>query len=66
MDSSSNIYEKNRISYIVAQRRYNYNRPTKYVYCKTPDSFYIIVGLIGMYVGVYMIIYSIYKVTDLK
>lgn len=66
MESSSNIYEKNRISFINAQRKHNYNRPTQYVYCKTPDSCYIIVGLISMYIGVYMIIYSIYKVTDLK
>lgn len=60
MDSSTNIYEKNRISFINSQRKYK-NIPTQYNYCKTPSTFYIIVGLIGMYIGVYIIIYSLYK-----
>jgi len=61
MDSSNNIYEKNRISYIVVQRRYNYNTPTYHLYYKEKSTCYIIVGLIAMYLGVCMIIYSAYK-----
>ena len=68
MDSSTNIYEKNRISYIVSQRqqKYNFNIPTEIYYHKTKGTCYIIVGLMAMYLGIYMIIYSTYKVSDLK
>lgn len=61
MGSFSNIYKKNRVSYIVAQRRYNYNTPTCHLYYKEKATCYIIVGLIAIYLGVCMIIYSVYK-----
>lgn len=61
MVSSINIYEKNRISYIVAKKRYNYNIPPYHLYYKEKTTCYIIIGLIAMYIGVYMIICSTYK-----
>lgn len=68
MDSSTNIYEKNRISHIVTERqkKYNFNKPTEIYYYKPKGTCYIIIGLISMYLGIYMIISSIYKGTNLK
>ena len=67
MDSSTNIYEKNRISYIFAQRqkKYNFNTPTEISLHKTNVSCYIIIGLLAMYIGMYIIIFSINKGTNL-
>lgn len=59
MDSSSNIYQKNRISYINSQLKNNYNTSSKFYISKTKDTCYLIVGLLAMYVGFYMIISSV-------
>lgn len=59
--NSSNIYEKNRISYINTQR-INSDMIREFNY-KTKSTCYIIVGLLTMYIGLYMIINSIYKGT---
>lgn len=66
MESFTDIYEKNRISYIVAERqkKYNFDTPTNNFYYKTKGTCYIIVGLMAMYLGIYIIIFSTYKKSD--
>lgn len=51
MDSSSDIY-------LNTNRKYNCITSSKFYINKTKDSCYIIVGLLAMYVGIYMIFSS--------
>jgi len=62
MDLSNNIYDKNRISFIVSKRREKYfNKPTEIFFNNVKGTCYIIVGLIIMYIGMSVIITSICK-----
>lgn len=53
---SSNIYQKNRISFLNSQRKNNYEK-TKIKIYNNIDNIFIITGVTIIYVGMYIFFY---------
>jgi len=63
MDFTNNIYNKNRVSFIFSKEKERYLKQTEFFSYNVKETYYIIIGLIIIYLSIFVIISYIYKNT---
>lgn len=63
MDLSNNIYNKNRVSFIFSKEKERYLKQTEFFSYNLKEACYMVIGLIIMYLSIFVIISYIYKNT---